>query len=59
MTKYNISLTEQELDRIWYGFNEELKAHKDNIKKGYTGYESCLEDTKLVLKKLKHFFVKN
>ena len=56
MTKYNISLTEQELDRIWYVFNEVLKAHKDNIKKGYTGYESCLEDTKLVLKKLKHFY---
>ena len=39
MNNYKIIFTKQELDRIWYVFNEELKNHKDNIQKGYKGKE--------------------
>jgi hypothetical protein len=56
MNNYKITFTKQELDRIWYVFNEELKDHKDNIQKGFIGYEGCLEDTKLILKKIKKFY---
>ena len=56
MNNYKITFNKQELDRIWYVFNEELKDHKDNIQKGFIGYEGCLEDTKLILKKIKKFY---
>jgi len=56
MNKYTIEFSKQELDRIWYVFNEELKSHKENIKDGYIGYEGCLEDTRLVIDKLKPLY---
>ena len=39
--KYKVKFTHQELDRIWYVFNEEIKDHKHNIEIGATGYEGC------------------
>ena len=51
--KYTVKLTKQELERIWYVFNQEVEDHKCIIKNGATGYEGCLYDAKLVVKKLK------
>tara|TARA_R100000988_G_scaffold42217_1_gene20803 strand:+ start:47 stop:271 length:225 start_codon:yes stop_codon:yes gene_type:complete len=51
--KYKVKFTKQELERIWYVFNQEVEDHKCNIRGGGTGYEGCLYDAKLVVKKLK------
>ena len=56
MSKYTIKFSKQELDRVWYVFNEELKSHKENIQDGYIGYEGCLEDARLVINKLKPLY---
>ena len=50
---YTIKFNHNELDRIWYVFGEELTAHTENVKNGYTGYEGCLNQTKDVIKRLK------
>ena len=51
--KYKVKFTKQDLDRIWYVFNQEIEDHKHNIKIGATGYEGCLYDAKQIIKKLK------
>ena len=56
--KYKITFTKQEIDRIWFVFNCELRDYKQNIKDGLSDYEGCLIETKLVLKKLKPFYKK-
>ena len=30
--KYKVKFTKQDLDRIWYVFNQEIEDHKHNIK---------------------------
>ena len=51
--KYKVKFTKQDLDRIWYVFNQEIEDHKHNIKMDGTGYEGCLYDAKQIIKKLK------
>ena len=49
---YTVKLSGSELERIHYVFTEEQKAHTDNIKNGFTGYEGCLFSAKQILKRI-------
>ena len=56
---YNVKLSGFDLERIFYGVNEEENAHEANIKNGFTGYEGILDQTKSILKRIRPIVKRN